>query len=147
MINNFPYKDLYELLDKAHDIKDIHDDITQFQANINALNNANNYYSGQPNNNKIEVEKCLKDTNEKYGLYAKWYNCLQGGINYKNTYTPYEQMPFLDIVQQLSLHTQKIPAYIFLREGWNNELKGYFKRFVCLDIDDNAIYDVRRSIK
>ena len=147
MVNNI-YEQIYEVLDNYHKAHDIHDDIKQYQNNLKAINNAMNYFNGITNyKNVTEVQQCLQDTDAKYAQYIRWCNCLQAGLSFKNCRTPIVQMTYEYMVQKLNEFTQKIPAYVFLREQKDSLLNDFLKRFHSSDVTNEQIKEVKGRIQ
>lgn len=147
MVNNI-YEQIYEVLDNYHKANDIHDDIKQYQNNLKAINNAMNYFNGITNyKNVTEVQQCLQDTDAKYAQYIRWCNCLQVGLSFKNCRTPIVQMTYECMVQRLNEFTQKIPAYVFLREQKDSLLNDFLKRFQGSDVTNEQIKEVKGRIQ
>lgn len=142
------YEQLYKLLESYHKAKDIRDDIKQYNDNYKEIKRAMDYLNGKTQyRNDREVQHCLQDTDQKYAQYIRWFNCLQGGLNFKNSRTPYVQMNYEYMVQQLIAFTQNIPAYVFLRDQKDTLLKDFFKCAMGLDINDEQIEEVKSTIE
>ena len=145
---NSIYEQVYAVLDNYHKAKDIHDDIKQYQDNLRAINNAANYLNGVTKyKNDNEVQQRLQETDAKYAQYIRWCNCLQGGLNFKNSRTTFDQMTYEYMVHQLIGFTQKIPAYVFLREQKDVLLKDFLKRFLGSDVTDKQIEIVKGTVE
>ena len=142
------YEQLYEVLESYHKAKDIRDDIKQYQDNYKEIKSAMDYLNGKTKyRNDREIQHCLQDTDQKYAQYIRWFNCLQGGLNFKNSRTPYVQMTYEYMVQQLIAFTQNIPAYVFLRDQKDSFLKDFFKHFLGLDVTNEQIKEVKGTIE
>jgi hypothetical protein len=139
---------LYELLESYHKAKDIRDDIKQYNDNYKEIKIAMDYLNGKTQyRNDREVQHCLQDTDQKYAQYIRWCNCLQGGLNFKNSRTPYVQMTYEYMVQQLIAFTNNIPAYVFLRDQKDTLLKDFFKQFLNSNVSNEQIKEVKDTIE
>ena len=57
-----------EFFDNLKSTKDISEDMKQYKDNIKALNNADICLKNGFRINENEIDKCLSDTDKKYGL-------------------------------------------------------------------------------
>lgn len=134
----------YLFFDSLKSIKDISEDIKQYNENINALNNA--CLKRKLQVNEDEIKKCLKDTDNKYGIYVRMLNCLKFGLNFQNSRVTISQLSLQEKINNLLNLTNDIPAYICLRENLNSSLKELIKQNNNKIISDNDIDAVKRNI-
>lgn len=136
-----------EFFDNLKSTKDISEDMKQYKDNIKALNNADICLKNGFRINENEIDKCLSDTDKKYGLYIRMLNGLRNGLNKAPSYYNLSQSSLEYKINQLIYNTNDIPAYICLRENLNSELKDLLLHNNGIIITDNSIAEVKGTIE
>ena len=136
-----------EFFDNLKSTKDISEDMKQYKDNIKALNNADICLKNGFRINENEIDKCLSDTDKKYGLYIRMLNGLRNGLNKAPSYYNLSQSSLEYKINQLIYNTNDIPAYICLRENLNSALKDLLLNNNGSIITDNSIAEVKGTIE
>lgn len=142
----FNYNEYISFFDEIKGCKDILDDINQFNSNVKAIKLSESYLPNQRGFVEQEVTKCLVNTENKYRVYISIFNLMQLNISPAAAAVTLDKISFEEKVRILMLQTERIPAYVCLREHLDDKFKQIFLRLVNIAVDDNTIEKARRSI-
>lgn len=137
---------IYELYEKLKNVKDVSDDVKQYEKNANVYDYAISCINANYHVDERRIDECLSETDNKYGLYIRMLNCLKAGIGFRNTRSTIALMTLEDKLNQLKILTTDIPACICLREGLNAALKEICQQQYNRNINDNDIEEVKRTV-
>lgn len=139
----FNYDECINFFDDIKGAKDIVDDINQYNSNVKAINLSVSCLSTNIGFVEQEVTKCLNDTVRKYDIFIRMFNFMQANLN---PFIPLDKFSFDEKIINLKILTERIPAYICLREHLNDKFKQIFLRLVNISIDDDTIEKAWGSI-